>query len=125
MLTTFVNLHVIHLVSRPSKNSRPLVFPHPLRLAKDPSQRKLAFRAVSRIPAQCQKIIYGRREKQQTLATLILSQGQNCRRVGPMSVTAADFDGDGLTRQESRRSRRFDTWRSFGFCRNSSKGNNP
>jgi hypothetical protein len=53
MLITFVNLHAIHLVSRPSKNSRPVVFPHPLRLAKDPSQRKLAFLAVSRIPAQC------------------------------------------------------------------------
>jgi len=56
------------------------------------------------------------------LDTLSGSELQACRTdVG----TAADFDGDGLTRQESRRFRRFDTWRSFGFCRNSSKGNNP
>ena len=43
LLALLVNLHPIDLVSRPSKNPRPIAFPHPFRLSKDPYQRKLAF----------------------------------------------------------------------------------
>src|SRR5664279_632908 len=48
-----VNLHPIDLVSRPSKNPRPVVFPHPFRLSINPALRKLPIRAGCRIPAQC------------------------------------------------------------------------
>src|ERR1700682_1635524 len=52
LLTLLVNLLLINPVSRPSQNPRPVMFSHPLRLAKDPSLRKLPFRLGSRIPAQ-------------------------------------------------------------------------
>ena len=55
LLPMLVNLHAINPVSGPSKNPRPVVFPHSPRLAKGHFSEKLAFRVGCRIPAQSPK----------------------------------------------------------------------
>src|SRR5450755_1523525 len=56
LLALLVNLHPINPVSRPSENPCPVVFPHPLRLAKGHLSEKASF--SGRLSDSCAEPLY-------------------------------------------------------------------